>query len=341
MIPLPVKYRPSTFDSVVEQDSIKRTLQNQINKNKIKNVYLFCGSAGTGKTTTARLFAYALNGAEENVCELDAASHSSVENVRTIIDDSKYHPVGTPYKIYIIDECHALSSQAWKALLKTLEEPTKTSIFIMCTTDPQKVPVAVMSRAQRFDFKKISHAGIVSRLKWIIEQENSEGHSYTYTDEAIEYIAKLAEGGMRTAITRMSTVLDLSDDVTTDTVVEAISTVSYDTLFDLLKSLCIMDKKKVIQIIEQAHMSGTDLKQLMQQFTDFTLEMNMYGLFNDFEYLHIPPTYKDKMSDFSDSDYAFFTQLLEVMLKLCDDIKWNQSPKSLIEATFLLLCTEA
>ena len=194
---LAVKYRPQTFDDVVEQNVIKAILQNQIDKNMVKNAYLFCGPAGCGKTTNGRLFAkYLNNNSFTNVMELDAASHNGVDDIRKIVEDSQFKPIGTPYRLYIIDECHVLSGQAWQAALKTLEEPTPTSIFIFCTTDPQKIPATIISRVQRYDFQRITHSGIVNRLKYIIESENNEGHSYTYDEDAISYIAKLADGGM-------------------------------------------------------------------------------------------------------------------------------------------------
>lgn len=169
---LAVKYRPKTFDDVTEQESIKLILQQQLESGEIKNAYLFCGGAGTGKTTTARIFAEEINDHKGNPIELDAASNSSVEDVRNIIQQAKTKSLDSEYKVFIIDECHAISNTGWQAFLKLIEEPPAKSIFIFCTTDPQKIPKTILSRVQRYDFKRISQQGIVNRLKYIIEQEN-------------------------------------------------------------------------------------------------------------------------------------------------------------------------
>ena len=169
---LAVKYRPKTFDDVTEQTSIKIILEQQLEYGETKNAYLFVGGAGTGKTTTARIFANEINKGIGVPVELDAASNSSVEDVRSIIQQAKTKSLDSEYKVFIIDECHSLSNTAWQAFLKLIEEPPAKSIFIFCTTNPEKIPKTILSRVQRYDFKRISHKGIVDRLRYIIEQEN-------------------------------------------------------------------------------------------------------------------------------------------------------------------------
>lgn len=338
---LAVKYRPTTFEEVVEQDVIKAILKNQIETKSIRNSYLFCGPAGTGKTTDARLFAKYINNNEGNITELDAASHSGVEDVRKLIEDSKFKPIGCKYRIYIIDECHSLSSAAWQAFLKVLEEPTPTSIFIFATTDPQKIPNTILSRVQRYDFKKISHSGITKRLKYILEMENKEECSYTYNEDAISYIAKLADGGMRDAITLMEKVLGFSNDVTMESVVKALGTVDYNTLFDLTDALCKMDKKTVINIIETIYREGMDLKQFIKNYNAFVLDLCKYDICRSFEFIQIPNLYDNRMSKYNNSDFKFFITLLNEMINLNNSIKWESTPKPMIESTFILLCSEA
>ena len=170
-ITLAVKYRPRTFDDVVEQEAIKVILSEQIKTNSFKHAYLFCGPAGCGKTTAARIFANDLNKGLGNPIEVDAASNSGVDNVREIIENAKRKSLDSDYKVYIIDECHALSNGAWQAFLKLLEEPPKGTIFIMCTTDPQKIPATILSRVQRYDFSKIPTDSIAARLVHILENE--------------------------------------------------------------------------------------------------------------------------------------------------------------------------
>lgn len=338
---LATKYRPKHFNEIVEQETIKATLQNQVNKGTIKNCYLFHGPAGCGKTTSARIFANDINDGVGTITELDAASNSGVENVRSLIADARFKPIGQKYKTYIIDECHALSDKAWQAFLLALEEPVPTSVFLFCTTDPQKIPKTIISRVQRFGFKKITQSKIVERLKYIIESENSEGKNYTYTEEALVYIAKLAEGGMRDSITLMEKALDFDTNLTLESAVEALGTVSYSTMFDLTDALCDMDKKSVIRIIEDVFNDGSDLKQFMQNYCDFVLDLCKYDLFRDFDTLQIPLLYKDRMSVYTDTDYQFFQTLLNESINIKNLIKWEPSPKPIIESNLLLLCTEA
>lgn len=334
---LAVKYRPKTFDDVVEQQAIKDILTDQIKTGTFQHSYLFCGPAGCGKTTAARIFANDINGGKGNPIEVDAASNNGVDNVREIIDGARRKSLDSDYKVYIIDECHMLSTGAWNAMLKLLEEPPKTTVFIMCTTDPQKIPATILSRVQRYNFSKISLNNIVNRLKYIISAE--EEQVYTYTEEAVQYIAKLADGGMRDSITMLDKCLSLHPDLTIESVVKALGTVDYNTHFDLLFKLETGVKDSAIKLIEDVYNSGKDLKQFIKQFQYFVLDVCKYKMFNDFQYVSIPalPEYKQKLED-EDLDLAL--SVLEWVRQLNSDIKWESNPKAIAQTAVMLFNPE-
>lgn len=340
---LAIKYRPDSFDAVSEQRSIKLILREQLATKTHKNCYLFTGGAGTGKTTCARIFASEINDGEGAPVEIDAASNNGVDNVREIIDNAKFKSIDSEYKVYIIDECHMLSTGAWNAMLKLIEEPPTKTIFIFCTTDPQKIPATILSRVQRYDFQRLTHSAIVERLADIIKMENGEAGFYKIDleKEALEYLAKLADGGMRDAITLLDKCLSFSTKLTMKNVVEALGTVNYDFMFDLTEALYLMDKRTVIVKIEEFHRGGADLKQFIKQYTFFILDLCKYGLLGNFEYLQIPSIFSDKVEQLPEEEFSFLSELLNSMLKLGNDIKWETSPKPIIEANFILLCEEA
>ena len=171
-------YRPKTLDEVVEQEAVVKILKNQVKNKTFRNTALFCGPAGCGKTTCARAFAHEINQGKGRPIEIDAASNNGVDNIRDIIAKAQQKSLDSEYKVFILDEVHAITNSGWQAFLKTLEEPPANTIFLMCTTDPQKLPKTILSRVQRFEFKRISFEGIVNRLKWICEKQG-----YTFFDD--------------------------------------------------------------------------------------------------------------------------------------------------------------
>lgn len=338
---LAIKYRPKTFDDVVEQGAVKKILQEQLKTKTHKNTYLFTGGAGTGKTTCARIFANEINNHEGNPIEIDAASNNGVENVRDIIDNAKFKALDAAYKVYIIDECHSLSIGAWNAMLKLIEEPPAQTVFIFCTTDPQKIPATIISRVQRYDFQRITYQSVVDRLKQILDWENETNQEdIIYDMEALGYIAKLADGGMRDAITLLDKCLSYDLNLSVKTVVESLGTIDYNIMFDLTDNIIDVKADEVVKIIEEAHRSGVDLKQFMKLYMNFLLDAYKYFLMGDFEYLQIPSTYEEALNGYTDEEYQDIKELLDEIIKLNADIKWEPNPKPLIEATLILLCQE-
>ena len=330
--PLANKYRPKRFEDVSEQGAIKTIIENQIKDKDIRNAYLFCGGAGTGKTTCARIVADMINDGQGKPIELDAASNNSVEDVRRIITDSKYKSLTSEYKIYIIDECHSLSNAAWQAMLKLLEEPPASTIFIFCTTDPQKIPRTILSRVQRYNFQRISKKGIIDRLKYIIKQENNENYYnkgdwqlndveadrkfyednvIRFEEEALEYIAKQAQGGMRDAITTLDKCLQYNKELSLHNVVTVLSSgVTPYELFDFTDLLLKKDSKAALDKLNEFYMSGIDMNLFINMYFEFLLNCQKYLVTGVKDIANIPDDIINKLSRTMTPSIRDYTQKL-------------------------------
>ena len=279
------KFRPDSFADVKGQDHIVTTLKNQIRANRIGHAYLFTGTRGTGKTTVAKIFAKTVNcenptengpcgvcrscraiaaGASMNVIEIDAASNNGVDNIREIVDEVAYSPAEGKYKVYIIDEVHMLSGGAFNALLKTLEEPPSYVIFILATTEVHKIPITILSRCQRYDFKRISIDTIAGRMKELtaIEQVAVE-------DRALRFIARTADGSMRDALSLLDQCIafHLGSELTYDKVLEVLGAVDTEVFSRLLRFVLDRDVKGCINLLEEIIMQGRELTQFVTDFT--------------------------------------------------------------------------
>ena len=332
---LAVKYRPHSFEDLTEQTAIKDILENQIKTKTFQHGYLFTGPAGTGKTTSARIFASMINDGKGNPIEVDAASNSGVDNIRQIIEDAKRKPLDAEYKIFIVDECHSLSSGSWQALLKTLEEPPKFTIFIFCTTNPEKIPATILSRVQRYNFQKISNEGIVERLGYIIAQEIVYNEDIVYTEDAVDYIAKVSTGGMRDAITLLDKCLSLSRTLNLENVLKTIGGEDYSTFILFLTALQNKEKETAITTIENIYNAGKDVKQFMKDFAKFVLEVEKYALYKNFDYISLPNTLENELEHLID-DSLF--DIMDFVISLNNQIKWDNDPKTLIELSILIYC---
>ena len=330
---LAIKYRPKEFRDVVEQTNIKTILQQQISQSEFNHTYLFVGGAGTGKTTCARIFAQEINKYQGNPIEIDGASHNGVDDVREIINLAQTKSIDSEYKVFIIDECHMLSVSAWNAMLKLIEEPPIKSIFIFCTTDPQKIPATIISRVQRYDFQLISRQGIVNRLKYILHEEKiyeSKNDLDTITT-TLNYIATIANGHMRNAITMLDKCLGYSCILTLDNVINALGVADYSNMMKLLSSITDGEPENMITELDDIAFKGIDLKQFIRQFIDFVYDVKVYSVTGKFELTQLPNT--DDMCDYLDSkknEYDTLTNLLNKLVKLNSDIKYDNNPKYLI-----------
>ncbi|NFE74586.1 DNA polymerase III subunit gamma/tau [Clostridium botulinum] len=270
------EWRPKTFNDVVGQEHITTTLKNEILNDRIAHAYLFCGTRGTGKTSTAKVMAKALNcfnlqngepcnecemckkineGLSMDVTELDAASNNGIDRIRDIIDDTKYPPQEGKYKIYILDEVHMLSGGAVNAFLKTLEEPPSNVIFILATTDPQKLPITILSRCQRFDFKRINQKDISDRLRKITEAQN-----VNVDDKSLDLIARVADGAMRDSLSILDQAIAMGDNnIKYDDLISILGLVTNEYLFDITNSIVDRNIEKAMVIIDKLVFSGKDI----------------------------------------------------------------------------------
>ncbi len=294
-------YRPNTFDEVVGQQHIVKTLQNAVHQNKVAHAYLFCGPRGTGKTTIAKLLAKAVNceakenrpceqcanclaiknGSHPDVVEIDAASNNGVDEIRNIIEKVKYSPIQGKYKVYIIDEVHMLSTGAFNALLKTLEEPPAHVIFVLATTEPHKVLPTIISRCQRYDFTKVSSQEMTERLKDVLVHEGIE-----YEEEVLSLICTLADGGMRDALSILDQAIAYTNQkLTVDAINEIYGITTISEKISLIKSVFIKDVKTVLEKVRTYSESGIDIVRLTSDLIDLIKEIVIYSYTNEGSFL--------------------------------------------------------
>lgn len=325
-------FRPTKFDDVCGQSSIVKILQRQIDKKDYKHAYLFCGPSGCGKTTIARILANEINGSLSGLEEMDAASNNGVDNVRNIIKSAQERSLTSTYKIFLIDECHALSNQAWQAFLKCIEEPPTYTIFMFCTTDPQKVPATIVNRCQRYNLSKISTAKIRDRLEYICKEKKLENYQ-----ESIDYIAKISNGGARDAIATLEKVASMNSVLSLQDTLDVLGTYSYDVFFTLVNNIIDGNQAEVVKTISEIYYKGNDLKIFVDQFFSFVLDVTKYSLFHSTDLLEIPSALTDKLDSSVNIENApkYYMYIVDNLLELKAKIKNDTSIKTTVEATFL------
>ena len=355
------KFRPNRFEDVKGQNHIVTTLKNQIKADKMGHAYLFCGTRGTGKTSVAKIFAKAVNcehpidgspcnecsickaiqaGASMNVIEIDAASNNGVDNIREIRDEVQYTPTEGKYKVYIIDEVHMLSIGAFNALLKTLEEPPSYVIFILATTEAHKIPVTILSRCQRYDFKRLSLDIIALRLSELLEEEKIEAE-----EKAIRYIAKSADGAMRDALSLLDQCLAFYMDqkLTYENTLEVLGAIDTEVFSGLLRKIIAQDTLGTIKQLEQIIMDGRDLNQFVIDFIWYMRNLLFLQSTEDIEdILDVSKEARKALQEEANMiEPEVLMRYIRVFSELSSQIKYASQKRVLIEIALIKLTKPA
>ncbi|MCD8397093.1 MAG: DNA polymerase III subunit gamma/tau [Lachnospiraceae bacterium] len=353
------KFRPSTFDEVKGQDHIVKTLKNQIRADRLGHAYLFCGTRGTGKTSVAKIFAKTVNcehpvdgnpcnecamcraiaaGSSMNVIEIDAASNNGVDNIREIREEVAYSPTAGRYKVYIIDEVHMLSAGAFNALLKTLEEPPSYVIFILATTEAQKIPITILSRCQRYDFHRIGQETILARLQELMEAEQVEAE-----EKALRYIARKGDGSLRDSLSLLDQCIAfyLGETLTYDRVLEVLGAVDTDVFSQLLRRILRGELTESIRTLEQLILQGRDLTQFVNDFTWYLRNLMLMKASDDME--DILDVSTENLAQLREEAAMVRSDTLmryiRIFSELSNSIRYATNKRVQVEMALIKLCT--
>ena len=352
------KFRPDCFEDVKGQEHIVTTLQNQIKAERIGHAYLFCGTRGTGKTTIAKIFAKAVNcehpmdgspcgecntckaiaaGASMNVIEIDAASNNGVDNIREIVDEVAYSPAEGKFKVYIIDEVHMLSTGAFNALLKTLEEPPSYVIFILATTEVHRIPITILSRCQRYDFRRITIDTITLRLQELMETEQIQAE-----EKALRYVAKAADGSMRDALSLLDQCIAfyLGQELTYDKVLDVLGVVDTEVFSRLLRHVLKRDVTGCIGLLEEIVMQGRELSQFVTDFTWYLRNLLLIKSSDDIEdVIDISSDNLIRLREEADMvEAGTIMRYIRIFSELSGQIRYASQKRILIEIALIKLC---
>lgn len=338
---LAVKYRPNIFEDVCSNQVTVKILKRIIELGTPKNAYLFAGPSGCGKTTLSRLFAKALNNNVGEPVEIDAASNNGVDQVRAIVESANQRSLTGTYKIYIIDECHMITSAGWNAFLKGIEETPEYTIYIFCTTEPYKVPATIMNRVQRFNITKIDSHEVKNRLAYICQQEG-----FINYEDTCELISKLCNGGMREAITMLDQCADLSTDLSLENTKLVLGEAPFERMLKLTNYLIGGNEQFTLAAIETLANEGRDLKHFINDYLSFVLELTKYILFQNINLTNIPAYLEDSQDTMTSVKYttsfegalSWYSYLTDKLLEIKNTIKYDTSVKAVVEAYLLQVC---
>lgn len=351
------EWRPLIFEDVVEQEHVVKTLKHSVSTGRIAHAYLFCGTRGTGKTTMAHILSRAINclnphdgnpcneceickgilsGSILDVLEIDAASNNSVDNIRDIRDEVAYSPTQAKYKVYIIDEVHMLSSGAFNALLKTLEEPPAHVVFILATTEPHKIPATILSRCQRFDFRRISVKSIMKRLETIASANN-----IFIEQEALKLIAKMSDGALRDAISLLDQCIALGNEkISYEDVLSIVGIVNDTFMAEIVDAVKNKDVEKILGLIDTLIMDGKDIVQFVSDLVVYYRNLLLCKIVKHPE--DVIDTYKDSLdlmkSQSRDLLSDEITYTIKELSALAQSMKWASNPRILLEVSLIKLC---
>lgn len=352
------KFRPDTFDEVKGQVPVVTTLRNQVKSSRMSHAYLFCGTRGTGKTTVAKILARAVNcespadgnpcgecamcrsiaaGTSMNVIEIDAASNNGVDNIREIVEEVRYSPTEGHYKVYIIDEVHMLSTGAFNALLKTLEEPPSYVIFILATTEAHKLPVTILSRCQRYDFSRITVEEITERLTDLTQREGAEAE-----EKALRYIARAADGAMRDALSLLDRCIAFypGERLTYDNVLEILGTVDTEVFGRLLRAVRTGDVGGALRVLDETVMRGRDLAQFVVDFTWYLRNLLLArSVEAPEEFLEIASEQMEEfLAEAQENEPETLIRYINICSDLTNRIRYASAKRVMIEVTLIRLC---